>query len=153
MHCPKCKHDDTKVLDTRVGKNNLSIRRRRQCLSCSYRFSTVEDIVRDDITVIKRDGRREEFEPKKIVMSLQRATEKRSITSTEIDMRANQVIEALCEKFGPEITSSDIGIEVMHVLKQFDSMAYLRFASVCKAFNHVSELANEISSLNTEARP
>lgn len=150
MQCPKCKDPDTKVIDTRVTRNQFSIRRRRQCIQCNHRFGTIEELVKDELSVIKRDGRRVAFDRTKLIVSLQKATEKRSFTTEQIESIATEIIENLMENYYQEIPSAAIGHEVMNLLRRYDQMAYLRFASVYKNFNNVSEFAEEISTLKVE---
>ncbi|MBC2592873.1 transcriptional repressor NrdR [Ruficoccus amylovorans] len=152
MYCPKCGHKDTKVLDTRIGKSKLSIRRRRECLGCGYRFTTVEEILREGLIVIKRDGRREDFDRMKILDGLRKATEKRPIQAEQIEMMVAEVMEALDSEFDTEIPTKAIGEQIMNRLKAIDSIAYVRYASVYKDFRDINEFAREISSLKRTTR-
>ncbi|WP_309386306.1 transcriptional regulator NrdR [Cerasicoccus frondis] len=147
MQCPKCTHADTKVLDTRLGKNNLSIRRRRQCLGCGYRFTTIEEILREGLVVVKRNGAREEFDRAKMLAGIRRAAEKRPIEAEQIEMMIVEIIDELEREFGNEIPSEAIGEYIMRRLKEIDQIAYVRFASVYKDFRDIEELAAEISEL------
>ncbi len=147
MYCPKCGHKDTKVLDTRIGKGKLSIRRRRECLGCSYRFTTVEEILREGLVVIKRDGRREEFDRAKLLGGLRKACEKRPVQAEQIEMLVAEVLDALDGEFDNEIPTKAIGEQVMSRLKHIDSIAYVRYASVYKDFRDIEEFAKEIRSL------
>lgn len=147
MYCPKCGHKDTKVLDTRLGKTKQSIRRRRECLDCGYRFTTVEEILREGLVVIKRDGRREDFDRTKLYQGLMKACEKRPIQSEQIEMLVAEVIDALEGEFDNEIPTQAIGEQVMNRLKRIDSIAYVRYASVYKDFRDIEEFAKEIKSL------
>lgn len=147
MQCPKCGHADTKVLDTRTGKASHSIRRRRQCLACEYRFTTIEEILREGLAVIKRDGRREEFDRAKLLSGIRKATEKRPIQAEQIEMLIVDVSDALEREFDTEIPSKAIGEHIMTRLKRIDKIAYVRFASVYKDFRDFDELAREVSQL------
>ncbi|WP_309399032.1 transcriptional regulator NrdR [Cerasicoccus maritimus] len=147
MQCPKCTHADTKVLDTRLGKNNLSIRRRRQCLGCGYRFTTIEEILREGLVVVKRNGVREEFDRAKMLAGIRRAAEKRPIEAEQIEMMIVEIIDELEREHGSEIPSESIGEHIMRRLKEIDQIAYVRFASVYKDFRDIEELAQEISDL------
>lgn len=147
MQCPKCTHADTKVLDTRLGKNNLSIRRRRQCLGCGYRFTTIEEILREGLVVVKRNGAREDFDRIKMLAGIRRAAEKRPIEAEQIEMMIVEMIDELEREFGSEIPSKAIGELIMNRLKEIDQIAYVRFASVYKDFRDIEELAAEISDL------
>ena len=147
MQCPKCGHPDTKVLDTRMVKNRPSIRRRRQCLKCEYRFSTVEEILREDIVVIKSDGSREEFDRTKMLTGIRKATEKRPIQGEQIELMIADIMNALDSEYDTEIPSKAIGEQIMLRLRQVDKIAYVRFASVYKDFRDIDELANEVNLL------
>jgi len=147
MHCPKCGHQDTKVVDTRLAKNNMAVRRRRNCSSCGYRFTTVEEILREDRVVVKRDGSREDFDKDKLLSGLRKATEKRPIEAEQITMLIADVLAEIERDYDTEIPSIKLGEMVMSRLKMIDQIAYVRFASVYKEFRDISELADEINSL------
>lgn len=147
MQCPKCSHSDTKVLDTRLGKNNLSIRRRRQCLGCGYRFTTIEEILREGLVVVKRNGAHEDFDRAKMLAGIRRACEKRPIETEQIEMMMVEIIDELEREYASEIPSRAIGEHIMARLRDIDQIAYVRFASVYKDFRDIEELANEISEL------
>lgn len=147
MQCPKCAAKDTRVIDSRVAKNGLAIRRRRLCQQCDYRFSTTEEIVREDLFVIKNDGRREEFDRTKLLNGLRRACEKRPIDGEQIEMVISDVVAELESEFDNEIPTRSIGERIMNRLKSIDQIAYVRFASVYKQFRDIDELAQEISGL------
>jgi len=147
MQCPKCNFADTKVLDTRTGKGNHSIRRRRQCLQCDHRFTTIEEILREGLVVIKRDGRREDFDRAKMLSGIRKATEKRPIQAEQIEMMMAEVVDNLEGEFDTEIPSKAIGERIMNGLRAIDKIAYVRFASVYKDFRDFDELAKEVSAL------
>jgi transcriptional repressor NrdR len=147
MRCPKCASLETKVLDTRTGKNENSIRRRRECLSCGYRFTTVEEVLRADLQVVKRDGRREEFDRNKMLAGLRKAVEKRPIDVMQIEMMVADVLAALEREYDQEIPSQAIGEQIMLRLRHLDQIAYVRYASVYKDFRDIGELAQEINEL------
>lgn len=147
MQCPKCAHPDTKVLDTRLGKGNVSIRRRRQCLDCGHRFTTIEEILREGLVVTKRDGRREDFDRTKLLTGIRRAAEKRPIETEQIEMMIADILEELERRFDTDIPSEAIGQAVMERFRQIDQIAYVRFASVYKDFRDIGELAREIREL------
>ncbi len=148
MQCPRCNARDTRVIDSRIARNGLSIRRRRQCTGCDYRFTTIEEIVREGLFVLKRDGRREEFDRNKVLAGIRRACEKRPIDIEQIDMLISDVIVGLERRFDQEIPTEAIGEQIMSRLKSIDQIAYVRFASVYKDFRDLSELAREISELS-----
>ena len=147
MRCPQCTSADTKVLDTRIGKNESSIRRRRECLGCGYRFTTIEEVLRADLQVVKRDGRREDFDRGKMLGGLKKAVEKRPIDAMQIEMLVADVLAGLEREFDHEIPSEAIGEQIMSRLKRLDQIAYVRYASVYKDFRDLSELAREIHEL------
>jgi transcriptional repressor NrdR len=125
----------------------LSIRRRRSCQNCGYRFSTTEEVVSEDLFVIKNDGRREPFDRSKLVAGVQRATEKRPVDGEQIEMLIADVMTDLENEYSTEIPSRAIGESVMTRLKAIDQIAYVRFASVYKQFRDIDELAKEIDGL------
>lgn len=135
------------MIDSRVASNGLSIRRRRSCQSCEYRFSTLEEVVTEDLFVIKNDGRREPFDRNKLANGIQRATEKRPVEGEQISMLITDVLTDLESEFDTEIPSRAIGECVMKHLKAIDQIAYVRFASVYKQFTDIDELAKEIDGL------
>lgn len=147
MRCPKCIFQDSKVVDTRPGKNGASVRRRRECLKCGHRFSTVEEVLREDLVIIKRDGSREEFDRTKIFRGISRAFEKRPLGHDQIEALVHEVSTAIQSKFDIEVSSQQIGEEIMERLKLLDQIAYVRFASVYKDFHDISQLAQEIKAL------
>lgn len=147
MRCPKCISIETKVLETRIGKNDSSTRRRRECLSCGYRFTTIEEVLRADLQVIKRDGRREDFDRAKMLNGLKKAVEKRPIDVLQIEMLVADILVALEREYDHEVPSQIIGEHIMQRLKHLDQIAYVRYASVYKDFRDLSELAEEISAL------
>jgi transcriptional repressor NrdR len=135
------------VIDSRISKEGNSIRRRRECLECGLRFTTTEMLVRDGISVIKRDGRREEFDREKLVRAVRAACHKRPIDLEQVTMLVEDVIDALEAQFENEIPSRAVGEAVMQRLRNIDQVAYVRFASVYKEFRDVSEFMHEISAL------
>ena len=147
MFCPRCNHEDTKVLETRLGKGNHSIRRRRECLACDHRFSTIEEIVREGMVVVKRNGASEEFDIGKIASGVRKATDKRPIELERINLMISEIVENLQAKFGDEVPSSAIGEEIMARLQAVDQIAYVRFASVYREFRDIDELAKAIDQL------
>jgi len=150
MRCPKCTSIEDKVIDSRISKDGATIRRRRECLECGHRYSTTEVLVRDGVLVVKRDGRREDFDREKLVRAVRAACHKRPIDGEQIAMLVEDVMDALEAQFEKEIPSSAIGEGVMQRLRTIDQVAYVRFASVYKEFRDVAEFVDEISTL---ARP
>jgi transcriptional repressor NrdR len=145
MRCPKCGHLDDKVLDSRAAREGASIRRRRQCLACECRFTTYEEIVKDELRVIKRDNRREEFSRLKLERGLMRACEKRPVSADQIHDLVDQVIESF-EGEG-EVTSEQIGQAVMTRLHRLDDVAYIRFASVYRRFADVNQFLKAVKDM------
>lgn len=149
MRCLKCGSLEDKVIDSRINKDGTSIRRRRECLACGQRFTTTEEILRDGLLVVKRDGRREEFDRSKMLAGLRRACEKRPVDVEQINMIATDVTTALQEEFDDEIPSQAIGELLMKKLREIDKIAYVRFASVYKDFRDVNEFMKELTRLDT----
>jgi transcriptional repressor NrdR len=147
MRCPKCTSIEDKVIDSRISKEGNTIRRRRECLECGLRFTTIENLVRDGIVVIKRDERREEFDREKLLHAIRAACHKRPVDLEQITMIVDDVIDALEAQYEREIPSRVIGEEVMRHLRRIDQVAYVRFASVYKEFRDVSEFMEEINNL------
>lgn len=147
MRCPKCSHRENKVVDSRTSRDGASIRRRRQCLECGCRFTTTEEILREGLIVLKRDGRREEFDRNKMLGGIHRACEKRPVDLEQLDMLVTDVINTLQNQFDAEIPSRAIGERIMERLQRIDQVAYVRFASVYKDFRDVGEFMREISTL------
>lgn len=147
MRCPKCTSIEDKVIDSRISREGNTIRRRRECLECGTRFSTTETMVRDGLFVIKRDGRREDFDREKVVHAIRAACHKRPVDLEQIGMVVEDVVDMVEAQYESEIPSKAIGESVMQRLRTIDQVAYVRFASVYKEFRDVSEFMQEISSL------
>jgi transcriptional repressor NrdR len=145
MRCPKCGHLDDKVLDSRSAREGASIRRRRQCLACENRFTTYEEVVKDELRVIKRDNRREEFSRLKLERGVMRACEKRPISADQIRDLVDQVIESF--EGDSEVTSERIGQAVMTRLHRLDDVAYIRFASVYRRFADVNQFLKAVKDM------
>lgn len=151
MRCPKCKESNDKVIDSRAIKDESVIRRRRECLACEYRFTTYEEIEREDLRVLKRDGRYEAFDRKKLISGLDKACEKRPISREMIDKAVNEIIDELTKEHGDEIPTTAIGEKIMQHLRRMDEVAYVRFASVYRKFRDIKEFVNEVQNLNLES--
>lgn len=139
MRCPKCGHLDDKVLESRSARDGKAIRRRRECLQCGYRFTTFEEVLRDELHVIKRDGRREEFSRQKLATGILRACQKRPVTSEQINSMVDDIVEELGRLDSQDIQSLSLGEMVMRHLQKLDKVAYVRFASVYRRFEDASE--------------
>lgn|SRR5690625_990351 len=147
MRCPKCASTEDKVVDSRINKDGTAIRRRRECLNCRQRFSTTEEILREGLLVVKRDGRRQEFDRAKILSGIERACQKRPIDVAVIEQIVTEVTQELQEKFDDEIPGKAIGQLVMDKLQEVDQIAYVRFASVYKDFRDVDQFLEELNRL------
>ncbi|HZP59356.1 MAG TPA: transcriptional regulator NrdR [Opitutaceae bacterium] len=147
MRCPKCTSIDDKVIDSRISKEGTTIRRRRECLECGHRFTTTEALVREGLAVIKRDGRREEFNREKLLHAIRAACHKRPVDLEQLTMTVDDVLDELEARYETEIPSRAIGDAVMARLRKIDQVAYVRFASVYKEFRDVTEFVDEISNL------
>ncbi len=147
MRCPVCYYEDSKVIDSRVASDGLSIRRRRECLKCGFRFSTYEEVEILDLVVVKRDGRKEAYSRDKIVKGLRRALEKRPITEDNFKKLINLIERDIQIIRKSEVTSGQIGQIVMKHLKRFDQVAYIRFASVYESFKDAQTFKRELNKL------
>jgi transcriptional repressor NrdR len=152
MRCPKCTSVEDKVIDSRISRDGASIRRRRECLECGHRYSTTEVSVRDGVMVIKRDGRREDFDREKLTRAVRAACHKRPVDAEQVAMLVEDVMDAMEAQFEKEVPSRAIGEGVMQRLRTVDQVAYVRFASVYKEFRDVAEFVDEISLLGREPR-
>lgn len=151
MKCPICSCIEDKVLETRHMGEGTSIRRRRECISCGYRFTTYESIEEKALMVVKRDGRREEFSVEKLSSGINKAIEKRPISRPVIEELLHDVEDEAIVRAGDahEISSLEIGELVMEKLHKLDQVAYIRFASVYRQFEDVKEFIKEIRSISS----
>ncbi len=147
MKCPFCSHDDTRVVDSRLGKEGNNIRRRRECIDCERRFTTYERVEETLPLVIKKDGRREAFDRQKIISGIQRACEKRPVSISTIEKVVDQLELTLQESGEKEIAASRIGEAVMGALQSIDEVAYVRFASVYRQFRDINEFMSELKDI------
>ena len=149
MKCPICNHEETKVIDSRVAGDGLSIRRRRECLKCEHRFSTYEQVEILDLVVIKRGGRKEPYSREKLEKGLFKSVEKRQIGEPEEFHKLVSEIEQEIQKKekNNEIESREIGNIVMKKLKKHDQVSYIRFASVYRKFEDIDEFKKELGKL------
>jgi transcriptional repressor NrdR len=147
MKCPVCLHEETKVVDSRSANDDLSIRRRRECLKCAYRFSTYEEAEILDLTVVKKDGVKEAYSRDKIVRGLHRALEKRAKTDDDLKKLISLIERDLQSEKKNEISSDEVGRIVLDHLKNFDQVAYIRFASVYKSFDDIASFRRELKEL------
>lgn len=147
MHCPACNSKQTKVIDSRITRDGLAIRRRRECEKCAYRFSTIEEAELLDITVVKRNGSREAYFRDKLKDGILESLTKRPYTKEKFDNLISSIERGIQKKKKREITSEEIGEIVMKYLIKFDKVAYIRFASIYRAFEDVSKFKSEVISL------
>ncbi|MFN5114914.1 MAG: transcriptional regulator NrdR [Acidimicrobiaceae bacterium] len=149
MHCPVCRHDDTKVIDSRSAEDGSAIRRRRACPECTYRFTTYERLESVPLMVSKRSGGREPFDRAKVVFGVRSACKGRPVNDEQIDALAEMVEDdmRLAQVAGTEITSSTVGHAVLERLRDLDKVAYVRFASVYKNFDDTSDFSRELALL------
>lgn len=152
MHCPSCNYFDTKVTDSRVAADGFSIRRRRECGKCGFRFSTVEESEILDLTVVKRDGRREPYNKDKLVVGLKHSLEKLPYTAEAFRGLVQKIERDIQKRKKSELTSREIGEIVMKRLKSFDQVGYIRFASVYRSFQDVASFTRELKGLRGERR-
>lgn len=147
MRCPVCNHKETGVVDSRPSGDGLVIRRRRECEKCKYRFSTAEEIELLDIMVVKNDGRREGYMREKVERGLKQALSKRPYSAESFHQLVHQVERDIQKKKQREITSQDVGEILMRRLKNFDKVAYIRFASVYRDFKDVKTFERELRAV------
>ncbi len=147
MHCPICPSQDSKVIDSRLTHEGYAIRRRRECVKCQYRFSTMEEIELLDITVVKNDGRREVYSRKKLESGILHSLTKRPYTQENFDKMIHSIERKIQKKNRKEIPSAEIGDIVMTHLRRFDKVAYIRFASIYRAFEDVKKFQKEVRDL------
>ncbi len=144
MKCPKCSKDNDKVLDSRTAREGAAIRRRRECLCCGYRFTTYEEIDRDEVLVIKSDGSRQSFDRSKVDKAIRRACGKRPVSDEQIRTMIDHVVARL---EGDEVKSEAIAELVMEELHRVDEVAYIRFASVYRRFTDVAQFLSAITEI------
>jgi len=150
MRCPKCNSLEDKVIDSRASKDGLSIRRRRECLECTHRFTTYEQVERNEFQVVKRDGMREPFRQEKLLSGMIRACEKRPVSVEILETAVEEITNDLASENLKEIPSRMIGPKVMNKLKHIDQIAFVRYASVYRQFEDVGEFIDEIQSLERQ---
>jgi transcriptional repressor NrdR len=147
MRCPYCSNEEDKVVDSRLADEGRAIRRRRECLACSRRFTTFERIEEIPLIVQKRGGGEDPFDRQKIAEGIRRAVKNRPVTDRQIDELAEEVEEAVRANGGRRVPSADIGRDVLDRLRALDDVAYLRFASVYKGFSELTDFERELLTL------
>jgi len=147
MRCPVCNNKETSVVDTRPAVNDLAVRRRRECVQCHYRFSTIEEVELLDIIVVKQDGRRESYMRDKVENGILRSLTKRPYTKENFDRLIHAIERDIQKKRKREVSSTEIGEIIMKHLKSFDKVGYIRFASVYRDFKDVKTFEKELQKL------
>lgn len=147
MKCPFCGYPETKVIDSRTATDGEAIRRRRECLKCTQRYTTYEHREEIPLTVIKKNSEREPFDRSKLIAGIQRATIKRMIPASEIEEIVSDIESELRNRFQYEVSSKELGEMILKRLKKLDKVAYIRFASVYREFKDVDEFLKELSKL------
>ena len=150
MRCPKCDCQDDKVIDSRASREGATIRRRRQCVSCGFRFTTYEEIERGGLVVVKRDGRRGEFSREKLLSGLRKACQKRPVSPKTIEDLVDRIVNEVTDKYEREVPAEVIGKLVMDGLRQIDDVAYVRFASVYRRFQEATDFVQEVKKLEAK---
>lgn len=152
MKCPFCGNVEDKVIDSRISTEGDTIRRRRECLKCQKRFTTYERLEEIPLMVIKKDGRREPFDRKKLLAGILKACEKRPIPMEKIEAMVDDAERTLQRNYEKEVSSTSIGELVMKQLHNLDEVAYVRFASVYRQFKDINQFMSELSTLLKEGR-
>ena len=147
MKCPNCSNMENKVIDSRTNREGYMTRRRRECLSCGDRFTTYERIEKSPLLVIKKDGRREDFNPSKILEGVQKACQKRPVSLEQMEALVNKTEKFFQDSGDKEISAVSVGEKIVQELYQLDSVAYVRFASVYRDFKDVNEFMAELKDI------
>ncbi|GAA5082701.1 MULTISPECIES: transcriptional regulator NrdR [Nocardia] len=146
MHCPYCRHPDSRVVDSREADEGAAIRRRRACPHCGRRFSTVETAI---LSVVKRSGVTEPFSRDKVIRGVRRACQGREVDDDALNLLAQKVEDAVRAKGSPEVPSHEVGLAILGPLRDLDEVAYLRFASVYRSFTSAEDFEREIQDMRT----
>jgi transcriptional repressor NrdR len=150
MHCPFCRHTDTRVIDSRTADDGGAIRRRRQCSQCQKRFSTVEQM---QLTVLKKSGATEPFDRSKAIAGVAKACKGRPVSDDDLARLGQRVEDALRSSGWAEVPAHEVGLAILGPLRELDEVAYLRFASVYRSFESADDFETEIAMLRAERRP
>ncbi len=150
MRCPKCGCQDDKVIDSRASREGATIRRRRECIQCSYRFTTYEEVEHGGLVILKRDGRREEFSKDKLMSGIKKACQKRPISPKAIEDLVEGIVNRITDQYEREVPGDVIGKLVMEGLREIDEVAYVRFASVYRRFQEATDFVQEVKKLGTK---
>jgi transcriptional repressor NrdR len=146
MRCPWCGHEDDKVVDSRPTEQGAAIRRRRQCLSCKRRYTTFERIEELGLLVVKRDGTTEPYLREKVIAGISKAIVNRPVTEEQV-LRVVDRVEGRLRRKGPQVPSAQVGLEILAQLAKLDQVAYMRFASVYKDFQGITDFEKELGAL------
>ncbi len=147
MKCPYCGELNTRVVDSRPGKIEFEVRRRRECLTCAKRFTTYERVDQVPVMIVKKDSRREEFDREKVLKGIQKACEKRAISVDQIEEIVDGIERDLREGRDREVSSKVVGEKIINALKDLDDVAYVRFASVYREFKDITDFIQELERL------
>jgi transcriptional repressor NrdR len=147
LRCPFCGYSESRVIDSRPAEEGATIRRRRECMSCQKRFTTYEIMERLPLVVIKKDGSRQTFDKIKMLNGMLRACEKRPVPMASLQSAADEIEQELQNSLEREVTSTEIGEQVMRRLKNLDEVAYVRFASVYRQFKDINTFMEELTKL------
>lgn len=147
MRCPFCRHDDSRVIDSRTADDGASIRRRRQCPACGRRFTTVETA---SLTVVKRSGATEPFRREKVIAGVRKACQGRPVSEDDLALLAHQVEESIRSTGAAEVDAHEVGLSILGPLRALDEVAFLRFASVYRAFSSLEDFEAAISTLRQD---
>lgn len=147
MHCPFCRNDDSRVVDSRTSEDGTCIKRRRQCPSCGKRFSTTETA---SLTVVKRSGASEPFSRQKVLLGVRKACQGRPVSADQLALLAQEVEESIRAQGAAEVDAHDVGLAILGPLRSLDEVAYLRFASVYQAFDNLEDFESAITLLRAE---
>jgi len=147
MRCPKCGCQDDKVIDSRASREGATIRRRRQCLACTHRFTTYEEVEHGGLVIVKRDGRREEFSREKLFSGIRKACQKRPVSPKAIEDMVERIANDVSDRYEREVPAEVIGKMVMDGLRLLDEVAYVRFASVYRRFQEATDFVTEVKKL------
>jgi transcriptional repressor NrdR len=150
MRCPKCGCQDDKVIDSRASREGATIRRRRECAACAFRFTTYEEVERAGCVVLKRDNRREEFSKEKLLAGIRKACQKRPVSPKVIEDLVEKIVTEVTDKYEREVPAEVIGKLVMEGLRQTDEVAYVRFASVYRRFQEATDFVQEVKKLEAK---
>ncbi len=152
MQCPSCQHTDSRVLESRAADCGRSVRRRRECLNCDFRFTTYERVETVPITVVKRNSHRETFNRSKLLHGVLRACEKTGLAPAKLELVVDEIELQLQQRSGREVTSTEIGELVLAQLGEMSEVAYVRFASVYRQFQGVSDFVATLEGLNQRTK-